>query len=242
MRDATTVTTTTEYTLADQERMKAAQNYFKWQASLAEQQLGRRVLEVGCGIGNFSEHLWDRERVVGIDIDENCVSCWRERFAGRRQYSDFTLNAEDPVFLALKDEQIDSIACVNVLEHIEKHDLVLRQMNSILPVGGTVILIVPAFEALYGEIDLRLGHFRRYTRRSLRQLAETTGFRPRVLQFMNTVGFVGWWANAKLFKRFEQSEDQIKFFDSYIVPVMSRVEGWIAPPFGQSLLAVLEKR
>ncbi|MEP6961999.1 MAG: methyltransferase, partial [Acidobacteriota bacterium] len=73
------------------------------------------------------------------------------------------------------------------------------------------------------------------------KLAEDSGFRPKVLRFMNTVGFFGWWANAKIFKRDEQSESQIAVFDSYVVPVMSRLEKWVPPPFGQSILAVLEK-
>jgi len=237
-----TVNTSTEYTLADQERTKNARNYFRWQAALAKPELGRRVLEIGCGIGNFSEQLADRERVLGIDIDEGCVDRWRKRFADRKHYSAFTLDAGNLADADLHRERIDSIACLNVLEHIENDEVVLRHAHRILPPSGTIVLIVPAFEALYGEIDARLGHYRRYTRRSLAHVAGQAGFRPRVLRFMNTVGFVGWWANARVFNRSEQSDGQIAFFDSYVVPVMSRVEGWIAPPFGQSLFAVLEKR
>jgi len=55
------------------------------------------------------------------------------------------------------------------------------------------------------------------------------------------VGCLGWWVNAKILKKTEQSEDQIKFFDSAIVPVLSKLEGAVAPPFGQSIFAVLEK-
>jgi hypothetical protein len=58
---------------------------------------------------------------------------------------------------------------------------------------------------------------------------------------MNAIGFFGWWTNAKVLGRREQSEDQIAIFDRYLVPVMSRIEAVIPPPFGQSLFAVLEK-
>ena len=87
------VRTTTEYTIADQERMQAAQRYFQWQAGLAKAELGKRVLEVGCGMGNFSEHLRNHELVVGIDVDENCVARWKERFSGRSHYAGYLLNA-----------------------------------------------------------------------------------------------------------------------------------------------------
>jgi SAM-dependent methyltransferase len=235
------VQTTSAYTVADQEKMKAAKRYFAWQSRLAQPELGGRVLEVGCGLGNFTEQLGVRELIVGIDVDGNCLLRWRERFAGRPNYVGMELNAEDPAFCDLARYEIDSIACLNVLEHIERDDLALLHMNQVLPGGGRVVLIVPAFEALYGEIDSRLGHFRRYSRRSLATAAQKAGLRVKQMRFMNTVGFLGWWANAKLFKRSEQAGGQIAFFDSYIVPVMSAVEDHVSPPFGQSILAVLEK-
>ena len=233
--------TTTEYTIADQKRMQAAQRYFKWQVGLASAELGTRVLEVGCGIGNFSDHLRDRESVIGIDVDENCVAQWNARFVDRSHYQGFYVNAEDPGFLKLKQYRPDSIACLNVLEHIREDKLVLHQMREVLPVGGRIVLIVPAFEALYGQIDEKLGHFRRYTRKSMGATAESAGFRIRRLKYMNTVGFFGWWANARLFNRSEQSAAQIAVFDRYVVPFMSRVEGIVSPPFGQSIITVLEK-
>ena len=59
---------------------------------------------------------------------------------------------------------------------------------------------------------------------------------------MNAVGFVGWWVNAHILRKTEQSEAQIAFFDRFLVPVLSRMEGIVAPPFGQSILTVLVKQ
>jgi len=221
--------------------MKAAKRYFAWQSELAREELGKRVLEVGCGLGNFSDHLKEKKLVVGIDMDENCVSQWRQRFIARANYIGRTLKAESAEFHELRAYAIDSVVCLNVLEHIKEDELALRNMHAILPDGGRVILMVPAFEVLYGEIDARLGHYRRYTRKSLRGRAAASGFKIRRLRFMNTIGFFGWWVNAKISRRMQQSEKQIAFFDSYLVPAMSRLEKWIPPPFGQSILATLEK-
>ncbi len=58
---------------------------------------------------------------------------------------------------------------------------------------------------------------------------------------MNSVGFFGWWFNAHAARKTAQSELQIAVFDALIVPVLSRVEGWIEPPLGQSIFAVLRK-
>jgi hypothetical protein len=76
----------------------------------------------------------------------------------------------------------------------------------------------------------------------MRQLAERSGFKVKTLRFMNSVGFFGWWFNARIRKAAVQSEDQIRLFDRYVVPVMRRIEAVVPPPLGQSLFAVLTKR
>ncbi len=221
--------------------MTAAVNYFAWQAKLALAPLGQRIVEVGCGIGNFTRMMLDREGVVGVDIDENCIARHRERFGANANVQSRVLDALDPAFAELKEFRPDSVVCLNVLEHISDDLATLRAFGNILPAGGRVVLMVPAFMALYGPIDRHLGHYRRYTKTSLRQTAEAAGLRPLSLRYMNTVGFFGWWVNAKLIPREEQSEGQIELFDKRIVPVLEKLEGAIAPPFGQSVFAVLEK-
>jgi SAM-dependent methyltransferase len=150
------------------------------------------------------------------------------------------MDATDPAFLDFERHRPDTVVCLNVLEHIEDDTRALRHMHAVLPPGGRALLIVPAFAGLYGPIDRNLGHYRRYSPRAFRQKAASIGFRAR-LRYMNTVGFFGWWVNAKILKRTEQSESQIQFFDSMIVPLMSRLERAVPPPFGQSIFAVLEK-
>lgn len=235
------ISTSTDYTVRDQLRMSKARKYFAWQSNMSARALKQRVLEVGCGLGNFTEFLVDRERVIGLDIDEECVRRHRQRFANRKNIRSLVLDALDPAFLDLKHERINSIACLNVLEHISDDRLMLQRFQEILPPSGRVVLIVPAFKALYGPIDKNLGHYRRYTKESLRRTAEAAGLQATDLRFMNFVGFFGWWLNARVLKREEQSDGQIALFDSVIVPVMSRAEAAIEPPVGQSIFAVLEK-
>jgi SAM-dependent methyltransferase len=236
------VSTTAEYTVRDQQRMMLARNYFDWQRRIALPHLGRRVLEIGCGMGNFTRHLVDRERVIGIDIVPECVEGHRQSLGAFPHIHAQVLDILDPEFLKLKTFQPDSIVCLNVLEHIGDDLRALRHMSAVLPSGGRVVLMVPAFQALYGPIDSLLGHYRRYTKAALRETAEEAGFVASDLRYMNSIGFFGWWVNAKILKRTEQSEAQILLFDSKIVPILSAIEDRVEPPFGQSLFAVLVKR
>lgn len=230
-----------QYTVEDQERMSRARRYFAWQSRLAARELGRRVVEVGCGLGNFTETLLDRELVVALDAEPACIERLRLRYPGRANLHAIACEAPGPGFLELRRFNPDSCVCLNVLEHIADDLGALRAMAAILPSGGRVVLLVPAFPSLYGPIDRDLGHYRRYRRASLRQVAEASGLRVKKLRYLNSAGFFAWWANSHIFRRREQSARQIAFFDDLVVPVMSRVEDAVPPPFGQSLFAVLER-
>jgi len=230
-----------EYTVRDQERMEHAKQYFEWQSRMAEPHLGPRVLEVGCGLGNFTEHLAGRDLVVSIDVEPRCIENHQRRFSQHPAIVSLCLDIQSPAFLELRKYQPVSIACLNVLEHVHDHALALSHMHHVLPAGGTVVLIVPAFQSLYGPIDHLLGHYRRYSKHGVAELAGQAGFRPRILRYINSVGFFGWWFNARLLKKTEQSEAAIRIFDSLVVPPLSRIERYIDPPFGQSIFTVLEK-
>jgi SAM-dependent methyltransferase len=233
--------TAAEFTLRDQQQMKAAHRYFAWQARMVREELGRRVVEVGCGVGNFTRHLLDREFVAAIDVETDCIAQFMRELGNPPNVVARRLDVADPAFIELRAHNVDSIVCLNVLEHVDDHLQALRNMTSVLPRGGKAVLLVPAFEALYGPIDKNLGHYRRYSKKGLHALAASAGFEVEKLRYMNSVGCIGWWANAKVFKRTAQSDGQIRVFDRFVVPVLDWVEGRVEPPFGQSIFAVLRK-
>jgi len=229
------------YTLEDQERMSRAENYFAWQSRLVTRELGRRVVEVGCGLGNFTRMLLDREAVIAVDREPDCIQRLKERYPDRSNLHAFACDAGSPAFSELARFRPDSCVCLNALEHIGDDRHALQGMASVLAPGGVIVLLVPAFPALYGPIDRNLGHYRRYSRGSITRLADATGLRIKKAHYMNAAGFFGWWVNSHILKRAAQSERQIEIFDRYLVPQLSRLEGRARPPFGQSLFVVLEK-
>lgn len=227
------------YNLEDQQRMSPAKNYFAWQSRLVKREIGARVIEVGCGIGNFTDTLLDREAVLGLDIDPGCLAQFRRRFRAYPSLGARVCDVDSDGFLALRDFRGDSCVALNVLEHIEDDRAALGRMARVLRPAGTIVLLVPAFASLYGPIDRNLGHFRRYDKKTIRELAQSLNLHVAKLSFVNLVGFFGWWINARVLKLQAQSENQIAAFDRWIVPAMSRIEELIPPPVGQSLLAVL---
>ena len=240
------MTSDASYVIEDQLRMTQAKNYFAWQYRLVSRELGRRVVEIGCGVGNFTATLLDGRAVMALDIEPQCVERLQARFpetAGLQvlQCDWEAAHWETRTFSSLKAFRPDSIVCLNVLEHIEDDCEALRRMGAILEPGGKIVLLTPAFSLLYGPIDKRLGHYRRYTRASIRKAAQEAGLHVERARYMNLIGFFGWWFNAHLLRKEVQSPRQIRIFDRYLVPVSSRLESWIQPPFGQSLIVTLRK-
>lgn len=221
--------------------MSKAVNYFAWQGRLVKPELGRRVVEVGCGIGNFTAMLLDREAVVSIDIEPECIEQLKQRYPDQENLQAFVCDAGGAAFVNLADFHPDTCVCLNALEHIAEEGQALQGMASILQPGGVIVLLLPAFQALYGPIDKNLSHHRRYSRASILALARDAQLRIKKMHYVNFVGFFGWWINSHIFRREAQSEAQIRFFDRFIVPLLSRIESTIKPPFGQSLFVVLEK-
>jgi SAM-dependent methyltransferase len=229
------------YNIADQARMAAAINYFAWQARLVKPELGQRVIEIGCGSGNFTNTLLDRDAVLALDVDPDCIEQITKRFSNRSNLRAAVCDAVDLCSDEIGRFRPDSIACLNVLEHIEDDRDALSGMASLLPQSGVIVLIVPAFDSLYGPIDRNLGHHRRYTRKSMANLAKDCNLEVKKLHYMNCVGVFGWWWNAHVLRRDRQSEQQIAFFDRFVVPIISRMEAAVRPPLGQSLFVVLRK-
>lgn len=218
--------------------MRRARNYFAWQSRLIRPHLGRRVIEIGCGIGNFTREILGCEKIVAVDSEPACVEIVAKEFPG---VECFVRDIGRESIADLARFRPDSCLFINVLEHVENDRQAVCDAAELLAPGGSVIIFVPAFQSLFGPIDRHLGHYRRYAPRAIRELADAAGLRVARLHHVNAVGFLGWWANARIFRREAQSEVQIDVFDRWIVPVMSRVETVIRPPFGQSLLAVLRK-
>jgi hypothetical protein len=165
--------------------------------------LGRRVWEIGIGHGAYTRWLREAGKsVLATDIDEACIERVGQMFSGDAQLVTARVDLTDAASIqAQRGFNADSILCFNVLEHIEDDVAALAHLREAVASRAVLGLVVPAHPWLYGRMDAQAGHFRRYTRRSLKSALERAGWNVERLRYLNIVGAIGWWYHNRVRKQ-----------------------------------------
>jgi glycosyltransferase involved in cell wall biosynthesis len=218
--------------------LAGTKRFNRWMAeTVVKPYLGSRVLELGAGIGNMTQHLSrGRRSYVATDIDEEHLGRLRVRFRGRPNLAIRKVDLQAPEdFIDLRGKA-DTVVCLNVVEHVKDDLLALRNIHSALEAGGRAIILVPQDQSVYGTLDEVLGHFRRYSAAELKARMEAAGFEvERIFEF-NRVTRPGWWWNGRVLRRRTFGRFQLRVFDA-LVPLWRRLDRTI-PWKGVSVIAV----
>ena len=139
----------------------------------------KRILEIGCGLGNLARYLTDRELYVGTDVSSESVATVVETFSSHPNMRAYVADVTDSTFTELAHFNFDTVISLNVFEHIEDDVLALQNTRKVLQPDGKLILVVPAHDSLYGTMDRSIGHYRRYSKRRMTRhaLSCTTNLR-----------------------------------------------------------------
>lgn len=223
------------------EMIESLQAYNHWVYNLLKPHVSGRVLEVGCGTGNITKFLAkSADEVVGVDPVARFIDRFRERFAGSDKVTSHRCTLADLSEPSDDADCFDTAVSCNVFEHIEDHVSALKQVTNHLRPGGKAVIFVPAGPIAFGKLDQELGHYRRYTVATLRQAMQDAGLEWVEGRYSNAVGLFGWWLNSVVLKKTTVPGDQAVWFNR-LVPILSRIEKLIRPPFGQSVVGVARK-
>ncbi len=134
-----------------------------------------RVLDVGCGIGNFLAEAKKRGwQCAGIDFDPDAIEA-AKKVAGVSDYE-----VADVVTYAKNhpDKKFDLITFFDVLEHVDNHNEFIQSIKSLLVSGGHLAMSMPyrkhAIWLMKGDVPPR--HLTCWDRKSLRNFLEARGF------------------------------------------------------------------
>ena len=197
-----------------------------------------RVAEVGAGIGTFSSRLLAQsDELLLIETDPRAAEELQRRFGSDPKV---TISQEEvPGCELLAAGGFDMVLAQNVLEHILDDGAAVREMADAAVPGGAVCLLVPAHPRLYGALDRRYGHHRRYTRARLRALLEDAGLEVRSLYSFNLLGVAGWLVKRRQ-REPRLDAPSLRAYEA-LVRFWRPLEERRRPPVGLSLVATAVK-
>ena len=129
-----------------------------------------RLVNIGCGAGLFNHMAVDAGfDVLGVEPDPVAFALAdSDRPSGHCEVRNCGIEALGDL------HDVDVVVMHDVLEHIDDDGAAVEMIRSILAPDGIAIISVPAMQSLFGLHDEQLGHFRRYSRRTLRDVLVPT--------------------------------------------------------------------
>jgi len=214
------------------EELGEAGYFNSWVADLIAPSIGGDVLEIGCGTGNFTGLIARHARsVVAVDLDAEFIATAQQRWKDDRRISFRCCDATGEGW----ESEFDTIVLLDVLEHVEDDVGFLRSLRRALRPEGTLVVKVPSGDWLYGTMDRAIGHYRRYSKKTLRAALGSAGLHDSGCFYFNRLGILGWWLNGRVLKRVTPPAAQVKTIEM-LVPILRRAERLAPLPFGLSLI------
>ena len=223
--------------LWDLHNLAEAHRLVDWTSEHVLRHAHGKVAEVGAGIGTYSARMLDRgaDPLLLFEPDEACLGVLHSRFEDDPRVTIAAEVLPEAPTLTTLAGQLDAVVCQNVIEHIEDDHAAVRAMADALRPGGVLSLQVPAHPRLYGALDRVYGHYRRYSRDSLRDVMEAAGLEVMEVRPFNLLGTLGWLANRNRSAP-RVSGPALRVFEALLVP-WKPVEERLRPRWGLSLLA-----
>lgn len=106
----------------------------------------KKILDIGCASGWFLSQIakkYYQADCFGIDIYKNAI------IYGKKHYRNLNLKHGDAHKLPYKNKSFDLVICTEVLEHVERPDIVLKEIRRILKPGGISLIEMDSGNLLF---------------------------------------------------------------------------------------------
>lgn len=211
-----------------------------WKSQIAPY-VGENVLEIGAGIGSVTRLFSNPniKRWVALEPDASMRQKLRQ-MAERGELGKNCIVREGTIENLDPAESFDCILYIDVLEHIKDDRRELENAIQHLEPNGHLIVLAPAHQSLFTPFDSAIGHFRRYTLSDLTTLSPP-GAKMIRSRYLDCVGLLASLGNRLLLHSSNPTLKQIKFWDSWFVPISMRLDPFLNFRLGKSIIAIWEK-
>ena len=203
------------------------------------------LLEVGAGNGMVAIPV-AKEGIAVVAVEPSYLGC---QVLASEQVPVFNGTLDQ---LLLPSNTLNAVGLFDVLEHVPDTSSLLAEIYRVLTPGGYLLLTVPSYNWLFGEFDINVGHYRRYTRKKLSKTVGAHGFidvSSRYLfsllvipaLFMRRIPYLIWKSRKEFtFGQIEEAMNPGKILNALLTRYFT-AERKMMLPFGTSLLMVCKK-
>lgn len=217
-----------------------AGNFNRWMYDTIKPYCRGKILEIGSGVGNISHFFIESGAQICLsDIRDNYCDILRTNYGSKAnvlgvENIDLVAPDFDTRYAKLLGT-FDSLFALNVIEHIEDDKQAIANCRKLLAPGGSMVILVPAYQGLYNRFDKELFHFRRYLKKNMAALFTQNGIDVRRSFYFNALGIAGWFISGKLQKNRIIPRSQLQFYNS-IIPFAKFVDAVLFRSIGLSAI------
>jgi hypothetical protein len=217
---------------AELELFSSARNWKTYWSDIFKSKIDfcTRIVEVGSGMGSNVEFLMKMaNEYIGIEPDVNLV-----------QRSPKTINANFMNGFSgdFQGMETSTLAYIDVLEHIEDDRKEIENAVNLFLGLRTILIVVPAHQFLYSELDKKVGHFRRYDKNDVQRLS-VNGTSIMYAGLHDSIGFIFSLLNRVIRSNRSINKKNILIWDK-LIPLSRRMDELFNFRIGKSWVIILE--
>ncbi|MGB9715441.1 MAG: class I SAM-dependent methyltransferase [Thermodesulfovibrionales bacterium] len=144
---------------------------------------GKRILELGCGVGGNAPLIKDCKEYIGTELSEIALERARESFGKKPNFKFIPMDAMD---LKFDNNQFDIVIATEVIEHLPNAQKMLKESFRVLKPGGKLLISSPNRDSLHLRVNRMLGyadfkcsidHVKEYSYSEMVNMLTNEGFR-----------------------------------------------------------------
>ena len=216
------------------EHFDSALSFRLYQFSLIKKYLVKNFLEVGAGKGGLTSIY--KNHIKNITLLEPDIKLFKYL---KKKFKKDNIVIKNHQIKDIKDT-FDTIVYFDVIEHIKDDLNEVKTASNRLNRNGHLIISVPAFQIFYSDFDKSVGHFKRYSKRDLKEIEKNCELRIEKLIYYDSIGFLLLLIN----KFFSLKSRNLKFkifIWNLLIPISKILDLLTFNKFGKSLLCVFKK-
>ena len=218
------------------ERFDNANFHIRYCLSFIKKYIKGDILEIGAGCGSFTRNYikTDLKNITLTELDKKNIQDLNQKFKSLKNVK--VLNTT----INKINNKYDTILYLHVLEHIKDDQDEIREATKRLKKGGHLLIMVPAHQKIYSNLDRAVGHYRRYERKFFKD--KLTNLKRVKLFSLDIIGYLLYFLNKIFFKE-EIFPSSLKIFiwDKICTPLTAIIDRLTNYNYGKCIIAIYKK-